>query len=843
VAGSKSSSATLIVHVVEGQSQDQVLWSPGRGLYTTMGVKILTTNPCRNVVQAYEGLVLVPPKPMQITAGGERIARNNGSPSVQFVYELFNARARGQNLISNDRLLMKGAAYWSNANRNRPLLGVRRNVLGPGQYAIVLSVLGDGAPGRTLANDGLEWTFSVAPTPQLVVSMSPIARAVPSETVFYASATSVPRGDQLFYFALRERESNLRTTPVTPRDCLGDCSGDRVVSFVIPREGNFLLQVDMVGSTSDRIASAFGDKTIYVGPPDTRNPEVPSLLMTSVLAAAAQKNEVDYWQATGLLGPRTAANLSLSSVFVTNVTDTLLDLARRSVLSDIQATKLVDAGTALLTRPTAGRRDILSTLYGVNQAAVNRITRGNAGLHLVPALSSFYGQASWTVHVSFLSTVRYESTVPERISARQDQSGRAASLLASAYELRTAASRDITRAMVRGRECGYVARTAFAGSVPGTENIIWGNSACGLAALGGPIALCESSESGDAVAEEMIVGLATFGGADTDQRVVQAKADRLVTPPARPIVSRQNFAWTSPSRSTGEENSCLNVTLHFNASSNLFKSAGDVFESSKVVQCPSAVTLFTIELVRDAKSGETTLRSIDRSPVPGDFGGVEFQRNGTLVVRAEVQLEGEVYGTLNETVLLRCAKAEVHGPWHIPFWTTLSIMLLVLLLLSGCTAGLFLYFRRRRRRNREVKALSPPAPLGDDEAIPKMAIFGDDEGPESAQSKNMERSWGEAQDRRERGPRIFLDPESDEERVCSAELELGSAMQASTVRGADGSVVAGTPGGASARLWDPLQAVDSTTSSGSGYASDPSLDVTLPGSELVMGGERVVHRL
>lgn len=684
-AGVESRVARMVLAVVDGAGGDAFL--PGGKMLAGDGRSLVPTNPCRSTLMPYEELLFLPP-PAFLASDFNR--------ERELSYALFADGGEGEDLLK-DTMLVRHDGYWTNAKKENRLFGLNANTLAPGKYTLV------GSPSVKVGSvdgPGSAWQFVVAETPELSVSRLPVTNGTATETLFHAAASSSPAGF-LFYFALRKsRLSNPLESPITAKECLGGCSGARAVSFLVPEPGEYFVQVDMIGSTSEVVASAMSPNSFVVGESAVGTNSDVAL---DIQAARSQNDETAFLLAVERYGDLLANGSSadveaLPSMLAVNASRGLRTLAETSVLTPMRATKVIGVGSGLLGADIS--TDLVNNLDDASQMAVLRVVQTKTGPQMPGVLTSFYSRATERVAAASQSINMAARQADEEGSSdsSSDTPKDSTALLA---QLRGSSTAALTGATARGRECGFTYDSTNAAGTGSASDI---KTTCYPGQFESVQACTSQSSSPLATSQSDALGISSSDGAkglapDSEEDV----DDRLWSP----VLTVDGFRQGATGTRVPVDTSCINVTVPFEADKEMRDDLDDVFAKELRDDCPNAISVF------QRRKGDSKVSKV--SPLPEESKFVKFTEKGNCTFTFAAEPGQEIFGSLDKEELRKCFALDGTGPKQ---WVVILGTLLIATALLALFAWCAWFGKHRRSERAAVMELSKPAEGIDVDGLP-----------------------------------------------------------------------------------------------------------------------------
>eukprot|EP00178_Gracilaria_changii_P006404 TRINITY_DN2105_c0_g1_i1.p1 TRINITY_DN2105_c0_g1~~TRINITY_DN2105_c0_g1_i1.p1 ORF type:complete len:1315 (+),score=189.80 TRINITY_DN2105_c0_g1_i1:225-4169(+) len=339
--------------------------------------------------------------------------------------------------------------YWTKDTPFGRFFGLSASLLSAGSYSLYGAVNKTAGPGM-----GTSWRFNVQNCPTLVVSNLPITTGTTNQTVFHASAYSLPSSDNLYAFILSPEESmrTIDTAGTTSErrrkgtsdfsSCLDGCTGKPAVSFTVSRAGRYKVIVEMYDpSGSYLLGSESSNSTITVADGIEDETEMLNESVVEVLNATLQHRDESRFVDT-LLSIQ-SSNVSLDAAETDLLTAALKQVSSSPAVNALQCTQYVRACAGLLGFETLNSTHVANTLGIIDVAVQQSIWSGSPGFHLREALKEFYSTATRSVH--HIARTRLADGTDVDAEVRE-----------IAERTRKSAARAIPLVLSAGRTCGVV---------------------------------------------------------------------------------------------------------------------------------------------------------------------------------------------------------------------------------------------------------------------------------------------------------------------------------------------------------------------------------------------------
>lgn len=680
-------------------------------LTTNSGKQVISTNPCRALIYQHESLILRPP-----TNALPR-ANDLAQGRTIFRYAVYSSGSPGENKL-NQNMLFNGTSYWSSDKPENGLLGIRGSSMDPGEYILVAALNSSRADTDT---PGSMWKFNVSSNPKINMVTVPITDGFAGQTVFYATASSIPmNSDCLYYFAIFDgRDGDADPQPITPRSCLGGCTGERLVAFVVHNPGTYSLQVDLVTTTSEIIDTHVSSNEITVrAAADDYLAPVAAELSTSL----AQEDEETFFRSIrrATASPSAIAANVFEESDVLKASRGLREIARNSFLSPMRSSLLVDLSSGLLLLPA--KVTAMNEFLQVAESSSRRIVEANAGAHLVPALARFYGNAFQLILNRQGATTGNRLKLDGRAGQANDKRQRSAEVRSRRLreymgKLRLFSAEDIVHAAAFGRECGStltfetIAPEPRNGSdAPVSEHSKYFTSVSTLCYHGQPLEtenVCRNVRSSTpndwrSLGQGSVVGIVNSGAAYSPMEKDLISGRTRLLSYARESIRMPSLSETS---NTDFYPSCLNVTFDILSGGNTKKAIAFAAAKSQSLRCQSAFKVLETNVVEDRQLF-SKLASDEVLHLPTRVNTVLIFRNGTIRASVPVEMNKEVFVAVDEQKLLGCI-FKVEGQKRSPIIAILSSLLLVLGVLALSVLVFYYIMWFGREHSHGSRASSP----------------------------------------------------------------------------------------------------------------------------------------
>lgn len=343
---------------------------------------------------------------------------------------------------SPDDIVIVHSGYWAKDDPYGRFFAVSVSALPSGRYTLYGAVDTNAGPGA-----GTSWRFVVETCPSLVVPDMPVTEGKANQTVFYASAYSLPSSDNLYAFLLQpvidapdgnDIAVGAKATNFTSSVCLNGCTGKSAVWFTVPRPGQYRLVVEMYDpSGSYLLASEQRNTTITVEGLDTIQDDLGSMSADMLNMTVMHGDEPGFIDTIFSI-PR--GDDSISETVLNSTFNALESIVYSPATNALQNTHFVQACARLLELEIFTSTGYMQrTLDIVEAALTNSIYSGSPGFHIREALTEFYTAATKKLYLDW------------RVSRANKEE-----LSEMAAKTRRSAAMTIPLVLSAGRACGVI---------------------------------------------------------------------------------------------------------------------------------------------------------------------------------------------------------------------------------------------------------------------------------------------------------------------------------------------------------------------------------------------------
>lgn len=371
-----------------------------------------------------------------------------------------NGEQRDYLANSPDDTVIVHSGYWAKDDPYGRFFAVSISSLPAGPYTLYGAVGTTAGPGA-----GTSWQFVVETCPILVVPDMPITEGKANQTIFYASAYSLPSSDNLYAFLLHPVSDNLEgnSTAVGAKErnffssvCLDGCTGKPALWFTVPRPGRYRLVVEMYDPNgSYLLASEQANTTLTVEGLDTIPNDLSSSAADVLNMSVMHRDEAAFLDALFSIPSR---DDSISETVLNSTFNALEAVVYSPATNALQNTHFVRACARLLeleifTSPMYIQR----TLDIVEAAVTNSIYSGSPGFHIREVLTEFYKSAT---------TRLFSDSQASRVNHEK--------LREMATRTRRSAAMTIPLVLSAGRACGVIdsERVDMSGSFEESDSVV-----------------------------------------------------------------------------------------------------------------------------------------------------------------------------------------------------------------------------------------------------------------------------------------------------------------------------------------------------------------------------------